>query len=46
MAWYHRLLNVFRPGAVARDLDREIAEGLRAGLGPEQAALNETLTIH
>ena len=28
MAWYHRLLNVLRPGAASRDLDREIAAHL------------------
>jgi putative ABC transport system permease protein len=45
MAWYHRLLNVLRPGALSRDLDREIASHLAeraddlvaAGLSPEEA---------
>src|ERR1041385_4417309 len=46
MAWYHRLRNVLRPGAVSRDLDREIAAHLAeraddlvaSGLSPEEAA--------
>jgi hypothetical protein len=46
MAWYHRLLNVLRPGAVSRDLDREIAAHLAeraddlvaSGMRPEEAA--------
>ncbi|HEY9383455.1 MAG TPA: permease prefix domain 1-containing protein, partial [Gemmatimonadales bacterium] len=45
MAWYHRFLNVLRPGALSRDLDREIASHLAeraddlvaAGLSPEEA---------
>jgi predicted permease len=45
MAWYHRFLNVLRPGALWRDLDREIASHLAeraddlvaAGMSPEEA---------
>src|SRR5260221_13165357 len=46
MAWYHRLLNVVRPDAVSRDLDREVAAHLAeraddlvaSGMSPEEAA--------
>ena len=45
MAWYHRLLNVLRPSALSRDLDREIAAHLAeraddlvaSGMSPEEA---------
>ena len=48
MSWFRRLLNLFRPDGLSRDIDREIefhiaecADALRAEGMPESEALSE-----